>query len=164
MSVVIETAPRRGPVCCWRHARASLAGRGAPFHRARHYERCGPPMNGLSWLRVMSRCAHSHLVSEVWLWSRAFMFMVVKEARASAGFVPSTNGNRAPLRSGETKPRSRPLAVHSILIVREHEFPIFGYPKIGTRQQQWGWPSHKWSRWRGRSQRFSNMEDVKTRW
>jgi hypothetical protein len=33
------------PVCYWRHARASLAGRGTPFH----------PRNDLSWLRVMSR-------------------------------------------------------------------------------------------------------------
>jgi hypothetical protein len=31
MLVAMETAPRRDLVCCWRHARASSANRGAHF-------------------------------------------------------------------------------------------------------------------------------------
>jgi hypothetical protein len=33
---------------------------------------------------------------------------------------------------GRARPRSRPLAIRPILIIEEHEFPFFGYPKLGT--------------------------------
>jgi hypothetical protein len=43
-----------------------------------------------------------------------------------------TSGNLPP--GDQEKPWSRPLAVRSILIVREREFSFFGYLKIATRQ------------------------------
>jgi hypothetical protein len=96
------TAPRRGPVRCWCHVWASSAGRGALFHRGWHCEWRGPPKHGRSWPRVVLRHARSYLVSEVWLWSRAFMSMVVNEAWASVGFAPPPEGGRVPLGSGRT--------------------------------------------------------------
>jgi hypothetical protein len=169
MSVVMEMTPCRGPVCCWCHARASLASRGTPFCRTWRYERWAPQ----EWLVVVTGHVETcPLPSSVRSLTSASSFHVhgSKGGRASTGFAPLPNGDRAslgsggmelpPLGSGEallapkgsevpnlhprgrasqnlpsgdrTKPRSCPLAVRLILIIGEHEFHFFGYPKIGT--------------------------------